>query len=42
MKIEFFTDAFSYYILPTIRIWSDRDVYLELAWLKWGICIKIK
>jgi hypothetical protein len=42
MRIQFFTDAFSFYILPAIRIWIDCDVYLELVWLKWGISIKIK
>jgi len=42
MKIELFTEAFSFYILPTIRVWNDCDVYLELIWLKWGMSIKIK
>ena len=37
-----FTEAFSFYILPAIRIWIDGNVYLELVWLKWGISIKIK
>lgn len=37
-----FTEAFSFYILPAIRIWIDHDVYLEIVWLKWGIGIKIK
>lgn len=41
MKIQTFTNANTFYLIPTFYIKEDCDYSLNFTWLHFGVCVEI-